>query len=464
METVTAAPSAMPQLRRTLKLSDLIFYGIVLIQPIAPVPLYGVAQKLSDGHFVLIILIAGFAMLITAVSYGRMATLYPTAGSAYTYVGKGLNPHLGFLAGWAMILDYLLQPLINTVWISTALHERAAYFHIPQIPFVVWALIIAGVMTALNLAGVKASATANKVLLAVMSVVVVYFIVAAIRFLYGGQGWEGLFSIQPIYDPKTFNAHKILTATSFAALTYVGFDGVTTLAEDVENPKRNVLLAVVLTCVIAGVFSGLEAYLGARVWPNWQSFPNLETAFMDICARAGGLILSWSMAFVLIVAAFGSGLTGTLGAARLLFGMGRDGVLPKRFFGQLTPGTSTPTNNILLIGGLSFIGAVLLNYIGSAYEHAGELLNFGAFLAFMGVNFACFWQFSMKVRAGYRRRLLVDALLPLIGFLVCSYFWWNLNSLAKTVGGIWFAVGILYVGYKTNWFRSAPVMIDFSDN
>jgi len=457
------AGGGVPHLRRTLKLSDLIFYGIVLIQPIAPIPLYGVAQKLSDGHFVTIILIAGFAMLITAVSYGRMATLYPTAGSAYTYVGKGLNPHLGFMAGWAMILDYLLQPLINTVWISTALHERSPYFHIPQIPFVIWALIIAGIMTALNLAGVKASATANKVLLAVMSVVVVYFIVAAIRFLYGGQGWEGLFSIQPIYDPKTFNAHKILTATSFAALTYVGFDGVTTLAEDVENPKRNVLLAVVLTCVIAGVFSGLEAYLGARVWPNWQSFPNLETAFMDICARAGGLILSWSMALVLIVAAFGSGLTGTLGAARLLFGMGRDNVLPKKFFGKLTPGTSTPTNNILLIGGLSFVGSVMLNYIGSAYEHAGELMNFGAFLAFMGVNFACFWQFSMRRQQGAPMNIVRDALLPLVGFLFCGLIWWNLNMIAKTVGGIWFAVGLLYVGYKTNWFRSAPVMIDFRE-
>jgi putrescine importer len=458
------AVGGVPQLRRTLKLSDLIFYGIVLIQPIAPIPLYGVAQKLSDGHFVLIILIAGFAMLITAVSYGRMAALYPTAGSAYTYVGKGLNPHLGFLAGWAMILDYLLQPLINTVWISTALHERSAYFHIPQIPFVIWALIIAGIMTALNLAGVKASATANKVLLAVMSVVVVYFIVAAIRFLYGGQGWEGLFSIQPIYDPKTFNAHKILTATSFAALTYVGFDGVTTLAEDVENPKRNVLLAVVLTCVIAGVFSGLEAYLGARVWPDWQSFPNLETAFMDICARAGGLILSWSMALVLIVAAFGSGLTGTLGAARLLFGMGRDNVLPKKFFGQLTPGTSTPTNNILLIGGLSFVGSVMLNYIGSAYEHAGELMNFGAFLAFMGVNFACFWQFSMRRQQGAPMNFVRDALVPLIGFIFCGLIWVNLNIIAKAVGGIWFAIGLLYVGYKTNWFRSAPVMIDFRES
>jgi putrescine importer len=452
------------QLRRTLRLSDLIFYGIVLIQPIAPVPLYGVAQKLSDGHFVLIIVIAGFAMLITAVSYGRMATLYPTAGSAYTYVGKGLNPHLGFLAGWAMILDYLLQPLINTVWISTALHERAAYFHIPQIPFVVWALIIAGIMTALNLAGVKASANANKVLLAVMSVVVVYFVVVAVHYLYAGQGWAGLFSMQPIYDPKTFNSHKILTATSFAALTYIGFDGVTTLAEDVENPKRNVLLAVVLTCVFAGVCSGIEAYLGARVWPDWQSFPNLETAFMDICTRAGGLVLSWSMALVLIVAAFGSGLTGTLGAARLLFGMGRDGVLPKGFFGKLTPGTNAPTNNILLIGGISFIGSVMLNYIGSAYEHAGELLNFGAFLAFMGVNFACFWQFSVRRRQGAPMNVVRDALLPLVGFLFCGLIWVNLNIIAKTVGGIWFVLGLLYVGYKTNWFRSAPVMIDFRES
>jgi len=463
METSTAAPAAVPRLRRTLTLWDLIFYGIVLIQPIAPVPLYGVAQKLSDGHFVTIILIALFAMLITAVSYGRMGALYPTAGSAYTYVGKGLNPHLGFLAGWAMILDYLLQPLINTVWISTALHERAASLHIPELPFVVWAAIIAGVMTFLNLAGVKSSARANKVLLAVMSFVVVWFMWQAIRYLYFGQGWAGLFSIQPLYDPKTFNPNMILTATSFAALTYIGFDGVTTLAEDVENPKRNVLLAVVLTCLFAGICSAVEAYLGARIWPDWRSFPNLETAYMDICRRVGGALLFGAMFVILGVAAFGSGLTGTLGAARLLFGMGRDGVLPRKFFGHLKPGSSTPTNNILLIGGLSFAGAVLLNSVGSAYQHAGELLNFGAFLAFIGVNFACFWQFSVHRPAGQSLRVFRDAVLPLLGFVACAIIWWKLPHLAKIVGGIWFAIGILYVGYKTNWFRAAPVMIDFSD-
>src|SRR5512147_2299244 len=171
----TTTSSGPPRLKRVLTLWDLIFYGIVLIQPIAPVPLYGVAQKLSDGHFVTIIFIAMFAMLITAVSYGRMAALYPAAGSAYTYVGRGLNPHLGFLAGWAMFLDYLLQPLINTVWIATALHER--YVH--AVPFVVWAAVIAGLLTFLNLAGVRTSTQTNRILLAFMTVVIGIFVVLA---------------------------------------------------------------------------------------------------------------------------------------------------------------------------------------------------------------------------------------------------------------------------------------------
>ena len=144
--------------------------------------------------------------------------------------------------------------------------------------------------------------------------------------------------------------------------------------------------------------------------------------------------------------------------------MGRDNVLPKKFFGKLTPGTSTPTNNILLIGGLSFVGSVMLNYIGSAYEHAGELMNFGAFLAFMGVNFACFWQFSVRRQQGAPMKFVRDALVPLVGFLFCGLIWVDLNIIAKTVGGIWFAIGLLYVGYKTNWFRSAPVMIDFRES
>ena len=450
----------VPHLRRVLTLWDLVFYGIVLIQPIAPVPLYGVAQKLSNGHFATIIFIAMFAMMITAVSYGRMAALYPAAGSAYTYVGCGLNPHLGFLAGWAMFLDYLLQPLINTIWISTALHER--YVH--AVPFFAWAAMIAGIITLLNLRGIRSSALANKALLCVMFVVVGLFVAFAIRFLLHANGMTALFSTKPFYDPRTFDSHRIWSATSFAALTYIGFDGVTTLAEDVENPKRNVLLATVLVCVFTGLFGGLLVYLAQLVWPDWHAFPNLETAFMDVCSRVGGTFLFNAMGLILILAAFGSALTGGLGAARLLFGMGRDNVLPRRVFGYLSPGSNTPTYNILIIGALSFLGAVVLNQIGNAYEHAGELLNFGAFLAFMGVNLATFWQFAVKGQPGYRKRILADRLLPLIGFAFCALIWWNLNSLAKTIGGVWFVIGLAYLAITTSAFRKAPAMIDFRES
>ncbi|HLI34320.1 MAG TPA: APC family permease [Terriglobia bacterium] len=451
---------AAPRLHRVLTLWDLIFYGIVLIQPIAPVPLYGVAEKLSNGHFVTTILIAMFAMMITAFSYGRMAAIYPSAGSAYTYVGKGLNPHLGFLVGWAMLLDYILQPLITTIWIATAIHAR--YF--PRLPYFVAAAIVVGILTILNLRGVKTSARANKILLAVMCVVIAAFIYLAVRYLFHFQGWSGLFSIQPFYDPKTFNSHQIWTATSFAALTYIGFDGVTTLAEDVENPKRNVLLATVLVCLFTGVFGGLEVYLGQRVWPDWHTFPDLVTAFMDVCRRVGGMPLFQAMGAVIMIAALGSGLTGTLGAARLLFGMGRDNVLPRKIFAHLKPESNTPTYNILIISALAYAGAIGLNYIGNAYEHAGELMNFGAFLAFMGVNLATFWQFSVIRRLGYKRRILADAALPLLGFAFCALIWWNLNIVAKIVGGIWFAIGFAYVLITTRGFRTEPAMIDFSES
>lgn len=457
---IQASSVAAPRLRRVLTLWDLIFYGIVLIQPIAPVPLYGVAEKLSNGHFVTTILIAMFAMMITAFSYGRMAAIYPSAGSAYTYVGKGLNPHLGFLVGWAMLLDYILQPLITTIWIATAIHAR--YF--PHLPYFVAAAIVVGILTILNLRGVKTSARANKILLAVMCVVIAAFIYLAVRYLFHFQGWSGLFSIQPFYDPKTFNSHRIWTATSFAALTYIGFDGVTTLAEDVENPKRNVLLATVLVCLFTGVFGGLEVYLGQRVWPDWHTFPELVTAFMDVCRRVGGMPLFQAMGAVIMIAALGSGLTGTLGAARLLFGMGRDNVLPRKIFAHLKPESNTPTYNILIISALAYAGAIGLNDIGNAYEHAGELMNFGAFLAFMGVNLATFWQFSVIRRLGYKRRILADAALPLLGFAFCALIWWNLNIVAKVVGGIWFAIGFAYVLITTHGFRTEPAMIDFSES
>ena len=436
--------------RRVLTLWDLIFYGIVLIMPIAPVPLYGVAEQLSHGYFVTTILISMVAMMITAVSYGRMASLYPAAGSAYTYVGRGLNPFLGFMAGWAMVLDYLLLPLIQTVWIATAVHAR----YIPQVPYALVALVVAGSMTVVNLRGIETSARVNRVMLAVMLMVVGAFIVLAVRYLFHFQGWGGLFSVQPFYDRRTFDFHTIRMATSFAALTYIGFDGVTTLAEDVENPRRNVLVATVVVCLFTGLFGGFLAYLGQRVWPDWHTFPNLETAFMDICRRAGGVVLFQAMGALLVFSALASSLNCQLSAAKLLFGMGRDKVLPHRIFARLDK-RRTPTINIWIVGLVAFIGALILDY-----EKSGELINFGAFLSFMGVNIAAFWQFTVGQR-GRKRNILVDAALPIIGFLFCGWIWWGLRTPAKVIGGAWFAVGLIYLAMSTRGFRKAPPMLDF---
>jgi putrescine importer len=446
--------AAVPRLRRVLSLSDLIFYGIVLVQPIAAIPLYGVAEELSRGQLLLTLEVSMLAMLVTAVSYGRMAALYPAAGSAYTYVSRGLNPYLGFLAGWAMFLGYVLQPLINTVWIATALHYR----YLPKIPYVLLALLIAGTFTFLNLRGVHTTAVTNRVLLVFMCLVIGAFIILAIKYLYVTGGPSSLFSSKPFYDPKTFNLHSLWVATSFSALTYIGFDGVTTLAEDVQNPRRNVLLAIVLVVLFTGLFSGLQVYLGQLVWPDYH-FANPETAFMDVCRRVGGIVLFEAMGAVLIVAAFGSALGGTLGAARILFGMGRDNILPRRCFAHLSAKKLNPTYNILIIGALALGGALFLNF-----ENAAEVLNFGALISFMGVNLAAFWQFFVAGVPGRKRRVFQDAVLPLFGFTFCGWIWWGLDRTAMTLGGAWLALGLILVAVMTRGFRTRPIVIDFRES
>jgi amino acid transporter len=248
-----------------------------------------------------------------------------------------------------------------------------------------------------------------------------------------------------------------------AALTYIGFDGVTTLAEDVQNPKRNVLLATVLVCLFTGVLSSIEVYLGQRVWPGFH-FANITGAFMDVCMRVGGRWLFLAMTAVTVLAAVGSALTGGLGAARLLFGMGRDNVLPREIFGHLDPKRNTPNYNIWIIAVLAFGGGVALSLNGHGYENAAELLNFGAFIAFMGVNLSTFWQFGLKRSSGRRINVLGDGILPLFGFAFCGWIWLNLNVVAKIVGGLWFVIGLIYLGFKTNWFREKPVVIDFTES
>lgn len=445
--------NGVPRLHRVLSLWDLVIYGIVAVTPSAPVTVFGLVSLRAHGHTVDTILFAMVAMVLTAISYGRMAALYPAAGSAYTYVGRGLNPHLGFLAGWAMLLDYLIIPLFCVVYGSLIVQRM-----LPQVPYVIIAACFASGITYLNVRGIRATARANEVLMAFMGVVLLAFIALAIRYLLSHQGWGGLFSTLPFYDPREFNWGEALHATSFAALTYIGFDAVTTLAEDVHNPKRNVLLATVSVCLFTGIFGGLLTYLGQRIWPDFRTFPDVATAFMDVARRVGGAALFEAMVVLLAIANIGAGLTGQVGAARLLFGMGRDNVLPKRFFAHLDAKTNTPSFNILLIGALTFAGS-----LGKRYDLIGELLNFGAFLGFMGVNAAVIRQFYVLPQSGRTKSLLLDLVLPSLAFLFCLVIWLGLGKLAKLVGGVWFVAGLAYAGLRTRGFRMEPVMIDFRD-
>jgi len=290
-----------PHLQRVLTLKDLIVYGIVCVTPSAPITVFGLANVMSRGHALDTILLGMCAMVLTAISYGRMSALYPSAGSAYTYVGRGLKPYLGFLAGWAMLLDYLVIPLFCVIY-GTLAGQRL----IPQIPYAVWAAFFAGVITFLNLVGIRSTARANLALLAFMGAVLIGFIMLAIRFLMLHHGWGGLFSLKPFYDPASFDLHSLLTATSFAALTYLGFDAVTTLAEDAKNPRRDILLATVLVCVFTGLFRGLLVYLAQLAWPDFHTYKNLETAFMDVARLVGGDWLFQAMAILLVLANVGA--------------------------------------------------------------------------------------------------------------------------------------------------------------
>jgi len=432
--------------RRVLKLRDLIFYGIVVITPIAPVPIYGVAQQLSHGHVILSLVLAGIAMMLTAFSYGRMANLYPSGGSAYVYVGRGLNPHLGFVAGWTMTLDYLVLPIVAIIQVSLAIQRL-----LPSVPYAAWVTGCAVLITLLNLRGIRTTARANLALLIAMSIVIAAFLVLAVKYLFGLQGIGGLLSLHPIYDPATFDLRAIATATSFAALTYIGFDGLTTLAEDVDNPRRNVPLATVSVCLFTALFSCLLVYLAQLIYPDYHAFANIETAFMDVTRRVGGETLFQGIGIVIILSSFGAAMAGEVAAARVMLAMGRDNVLPARFFARLSARTDNPTANILLISLIAWVGSLLLSL-----EHAGELLNFGALLGFMGVNLAAFRQCYWR-RERAARRLWADAIVPLAGFLFCLAIWVTLPLPAKLIGGGWLLVGIVYLMARTRRFGAPPL-------
>ena len=452
----SSSPSGSVRLNRTLGLWNLIIIGMVIIQPTAPMGIYGVISNKAQGHVVTTILIAMVAMLLTAISYGRMARVYPSAGSAYTYVGQEIHSSLGYIVGWGMVMDYLLNPLI-----CTAFCAKAAMNILPGLSYYVWILLFAAFFTWVNLRGVKTSARMNEVLCVGMVIVVFFFLASVVRLLWHAQHDPGFF-IRPFYNPATFHPSSIFAGTSVAVLTYIGFDALSTLSEEAENPRRNILLATVLVCLIAGLLSGLEVYAAQLVWGS-KPFPadRVESAFAIIARQAGGVVLFQLINFTLLVANMGSGMGSQLAAGRLLYGMGRSDAIPKSFFGVIEPKRRIPRNNILIVGAFALAGAGVLEFFanklgGGAYEIGAQALNFGAFIAFMGVNAAAFVHYWLHGKV----RTLSNFLVPVLGFLICGFIWLNLSQPALILGAVWMIAGIGYGAIRTRGFKAELVNFD----
>ncbi len=445
MSSTANPPANAPRLRRTLTLWDLILYGIVVIQPVAPMSSFGVLSERGRGHVVTTILIAMVAMLFTAMSYGRMARAYPSAGSAFTYVGQEINPAFGYVTGWSMVMDYMLNPIICTIWCSQQAHVFA-----PGVPYAVWAVFFALVFTGLNVQGVKTSARVNSALAAAMGVVIAIFFMVAARYIFGHPHGGAGFYTRPFYDPALWNTKAVVGGTSIAVLTYIGFDGISTLSEEAENPRRNILLATVLTCFVIGILSAVEVYVAQLIWPASQPFPDVNTAFVYVAGRAWKPMFG-ILGLTLLIANFGSGMGAQIGAARLLFGMGRSNALPKSFFGVVDAKHHVPRNNVLFVGGVALIGAFVMSF-----SLGLQMLNFGALIAFMGVNAAAFMRYVVRER----KRTPWFILPPVLGFVICLVLWLNLSVPAKIAGSIWMAVGIAFGAVKTRGFRGDLVNFD----
>ena len=418
-------------LQRSLKLWHLIVYGIIIIQPTAPMGIYGVVSNVAGGHVVTTILIAMVAMLFTAVSYGRMARVYPSAGSAYTYVGKEIHPLTGYVVGWSMLMDYLLNPIICAIWCSAAAQNV-----LPSVAYAAWAVSFVILFTALNLRGVKSSGRMNVVLAFFMSLVVLIFLAEAIRYIalvvrpVAGQ-W-----LIPFYDHATFAPSRVFRGTSIAVLTYIGFDGISTMSEEVENPRRNIMLAAVFTCLVIGILSAIEVYVAQLVWPAHTPFPEsmIDTAYVFVARRIGGVVLFQVLNATLLVANFGSGMAAQFGAARLLYWMGRAKALPARVFGVIDARNGIPRNNVLVVGAITLVGVFLMTY-----QSGAELLNFGAFIAFMGVNAAALIHYKFRSE----NKVFLAATTPFLGFAVSAFIWLNLNHKAQLLGLIWIVLGLV---------------------
>jgi amino acid transporter len=431
-----------PHLVRTLGLRSLVLLGLAYMTPLIVLGIFGVVAETTAGASASAYLLALVAMLFTAASYGRMAQAYPVSGSAYTYVRRTIGARAGFMVGWAVLLDYLFLPMV--IWLIGAAYLNAQF---PSISVAVWVLLFIAVTTTLNIVGLKVADRTNFVLMIAQFAVVICFVALSIASVLKHDGGSGLFSAGPFANAGA-SFSGVTAGAAIAAYSFLGFDAVTTFTEEAIEPRRTVPRAVMLVALLGGVIFIVVSYTTQLVHPGGH-FADSSSAAHDIAVNIGGSLFGAVFLAGLVVAQFTSGLAAQASASRLMYAMGRDGVLPRPVFGRVSRRFATPVAGILLSAVVGLL-ATFLNVATST-----SFINFGAFVAFTCVNLSVI-VYYLRHRGSAPMSPVRFLLLPALGAIVCVYLLCHLDSHAIVLGFAWAALGVCLLAYLTGGFTRQP--------
>ncbi|MCC5575945.1 APC family permease [Microtetraspora sp. AC03309] len=422
------------QLQRSLSFTDLLIYGLIFMVPIAPFGIFGGVFQASGGMVALAYVIGMVAMAFTALSYAQMSKAFPMAGSVYTYAGRGIAAPVGFLAGWVILLDYILVPTLLYLVASAAMAS-----FVPVIPVWAWLILFIVLNTAVNYFGIQMTARMNKIMLVAELIVLAIFLVVGVVALAQGRGHGDAFS--PIFDSSTFSGPLVFGAVSVAVLSFLGFDGISMLAEESREDARKLGRAMVGALMLAGLLFITQTWVAALLTPNRAELLTKggDNAFYDVAEYAGGHWLSVLTAVATAVAwGFANSLVAQAATSRLLFAMARDRLLP-RFLGKIHPRHKVPVNATFLTAAVSLVlGLILANDDG--IQQLSSLINFGAMTAFLALHVSVVVHYVVRRRSRDWWRHLIA---PAIGFLILLYVVVNAKVAAQAVGLIWLALGVL---------------------
>ncbi|WLG96707.1 APC family permease [Pseudomonas sp. FP198] len=439
----------MARLQRTLSLGSVVLFGIAYMTPIIVLGTFGILAQSTAGMVPAAYLAALVAMFFTAMSYGRMAAAFPVAGSAYSYVRKAISPKLGFIAGWAVLLDYLFLPM--AIWLIGAAYLHSAF---PAVPQWIWVLLFIGITSAINIVGLKLANGINALLMLVQFLVLIAFVALCVHYI-GGDGSTPLWSVKPFFNGD-MQMPLIMSGAAIACYSFLGFDAVSTLTEETRDPRRTIPRAIMLITLIGGLIFVSVSYFVQIAHPSFQ-FDSVDAAAYEIARNIGGDLFVSIFLIGLIVGQFASGLSAQASGSRLLFAMGRDGVLPKSFFGTLHERFGTPINSILLCAVVALL-ALKLDVTTST-----SFINFGAFLAFSLVNLSVIFHYWIGAEKKGLREFVLFLLFPFIGLAADVWLMVSLDHLAIYLGLSWLAIGVVYLAVLTGGFQRQPPEMDFQE-